>query len=370
MYELRWYRAPSVLRNKGAFYFKEASTMIEKLEQLTKELQKRIQEIQQLKDLQALKVEVLSKKGTFASFMEILKQVPTEQKPVLGQKINEAKKLITQWIDKKSEQLEQEALKAKLEAEKIDVTLPGYSCQCGSKHPMNIVIDEIIEIFLPLGYHVEEGPEVEKDHYNFEMLNIPKNHPARDMQDTFYITENELLRTHTSPVQARTMEKNTEKTPIKILCPGKVYRRDDDDATHSHQFMQLEALVIDKNITMAHLKATLDLVAKKLFGAKREIRLRSSYFPFTEPSVEVDVSCTCQKKGCPICKDTGWIEILGAGMVHPNVLKMGGYDPEVYQGFAIGFGIDRITMLKYGFDDIRHLYNNDLRVISQFVKER
>lgn len=345
-------------------------TMLEQLEQLKKQIQERIEKLQTVKELQELRIEILSKKGVFASFMETLKQIPNDQKPVFGQKINETKTFVTQMIEQKRKQLEEAELKAKLEKEKIDVTLPGYHVFSGSKHPMNIVIDEIIDIFLPLGYHVEEGPEVEKDHYNFEMLNIPKNHPARDMQDTFYITENELLRTHTSPVQARTMEKNQEKSPIKILCPGKVYRRDDDDATHSHQFMQLEALVIDKNITMAHLKATLDLVAKKLFGEKREIRLRASYFPFTEPSVEVDVSCTCQKKGCPICKDTGWIEILGAGMVHPNVLKMGGYDPEVYQGFAIGFGIDRITMLKYGFDDIRHLYNNDLRVISQFVKER
>ena len=344
--------------------------MQQKLNDLKNAVQEKIQKMKTLKELLELKVEVLSKKGIFSTFMEELKKVPNDQKPALGQKINEAKGTISQFIEEKKVQLEKQELNAKLEAEKIDISLPGYWYQTGSKHPMNIVIDEIINIFLPLGYHVEEGPEVESDYYNFEMLNIPKNHPARDMQDTFYIAENQILRTHTSPVQARTMEKNKEKTPIKILCPGKVYRRDDDDATHSHQFMQLEALVIDKHITMANLKATLDLVAKKLFGEKREIRLRSSYFPFTEPSVEVDVSCSCNNKGCPVCKGTGWIEILGAGMVHPNVLKMGGYDPEVYQGFAIGFGIDRITMLKYGFDDIRHLYNNDLRVINQFSKER
>ena len=344
--------------------------MQQKLNDLKNAVQEKIHKMKTLKELLELKVEVLSKKGIFSTFMEELKKVPNDQKPALGQKINEAKGTISQFIEEKKDQLEKQELNAKLEAEKIDISLPGYGYQTGSKHPMNIVIDEIINIFLPLGYHVEEGPEVESDYYNFEMLNIPKNHPARDMQDTFYIAENQILRTHTSPVQARTMEKNKEKTPIKILCPGKVYRRDDDDATHSHQFMQLEALVIDKHITMANLKATLDLVAKKLFGEKREIRLRSSYFPFTEPSVEVDVSCSCNNKGCPVCKGTGWIEILGAGMVHPNVLKMGGYDPEVYQGFAIGFGIDRITMLKYGFDDIRHLYNNDLRVINQFSKER
>ena len=235
---------------------------------------------------------------------------------------------------------------------------------------MNIVVDEIINIFLPLGYTVVDGPEVETYKFNFEYLNIPENHPARAMQDTFYITENLLLRTQTSGLQARAMQANIEKTPVKIICPGKVYRRDDDDATHSHQFMQLETLVVGKDVTMAELKGTLDLVAKKMFGEKRQIRLRSSYFPFTEPSVEVDVSCACNGKGCPICKGTGWIEILGAGMVHPNVLKMSGYDPEVFSGFAIGFGVDRITMLKYGFDDIRHLYNNDLRVINQFNKER
>lgn len=345
--------------------------MLEQLEQLKKQIQERIEKLQTVKELQELRIEILSKKGVFASFMETLKQVPNDQKPVFGQKINETKTFVTQMIEQKRKQLEEAELKAKLEKEKIDVTLPGYHVFSGSKHPMNIVIDEIIDIFLPLGYHVEEGPEVEKDHYNFEMLNIPKNHPARDMQDTFYITENELLRTHTSPVQARTMEKNQEKSPIKILCPGKVYRRDDDDATHSHQFMQLEALVIDKNITMAHLKATLDLVAKKLFGEKREIRLRASYFPFTEPSVEVDVSCfKCGGKGCPMCKHTGWIEVLGAGMVHPNVLEGAGYNPNVWKGFAFGAGIERLTMLRHNIDDIRNFYVNDFRFLKQFEGER
>ena len=344
--------------------------MLEKLEQLKTDVELKVQSIETLKELQDYKIEILSKKGAFSYFMDELKKVSNENKKEFGQKINEVKVYLTSLFETEEAKLKEKELKEKLEKERIDVTLPGYQFQPGSKHPMNIVIDEIIQIFLPLGYKVEEGPEVEQDFYNFECLNIPKNHPARDMQDTFYITDSILLRTHTSPVQARAMEKNTEKTPIKILCPGKVYRRDDDDATHSHQFMQLEALVIDKDITMANLKATLDLVAKKLFGEKRKIRLRASYFPFTEPSVEVDVSCTCNKNGCPVCKDTGWIEILGAGMVHPNVLKMGGYDPNVYKGFAIGFGIDRITMLKYGFDDIRHLYNNDLRVITQFKKER
>jgi len=225
------------------------------------------------------------------------------------------------------------------------------------------------EIFIKLGYNVVTGPEVESDHYNFEFLNIPKDHPARDMQDSFYINPYYLLRTHTSPVQARVMQTNKEKTPIKIISPGKVYRRD-DDATHSHQFIQIETLVIDENITFADLKGTLELVAKHLFGEDRKIRLRPSYFPFTEPSVEVDVSCfECNGKGCSLCKETGWIEILGAGMVHPNVLKMSGYDSEKYQGFAIGMGIDRIAMLKYGISDIRHFYTNDLRLLEQFIPE-
>lgn len=344
--------------------------MIEKLKKLEAEVKEKISNLKLLKELNEYRTEILSKNGVFSIFMQELKNVPKEEKPTLGQKINETKVAITKAFEVSQQYLKEKEMQEQMEKEKIDVTLPGYRFLTGSKHPMNIIVDEIISIFEPLGYEVAEGPEVEMDHYNFEMLNIPKDHPARAMQDTFYISENILLRTHTSPVQARVMEKNTEKSPIKILCPGKVYRRDDDDATHSHQFMQIEALVVDKNVTFASLKATLDLVAKKLFGEKRNIRLRSSYFPFTEPSVEVDVSCTCKKNGCPVCKDTGWIEILGAGMVHPNVLRNCGYDPEVYHGFAIGMGVDRITMLKYGFDDIRHLYNNDLRVINQFKKER
>ena len=225
------------------------------------------------------------------------------------------------------------------------------------------------DIFLGMGFEVADGPEVELDNYNFELLNIPKDHPARDMQDTFYISENELMRTHTSPVQARTMEAKQGK-PIRIICPGKTYRRDDDDATHSHQFAQIEGLVIDKGINIGHLKATLELFAKKMFGEKREIRLRPSYFPFTEPSVEVDISCAnCGGKGCPICKGTGYIEILGGGMVHPNVLKMNGYDPEEYSGFAFGIGIERVAMLRYGIDDIRKFYTDDVRFLHQFSKK-
>ena len=341
-----------------------------KLNELKNEVNERVAKATTSAELVELRNEYLSKKGKLSSFMVELKNVPVEQKPAMGQLINETKSFISTLIDSKNKKLQEEELEAKLNKESIDITLPGVNFKSASKHPMNIVVDEIINIFLPLGYTVVDGPEVETYKFNFEYLNIPENHPARAMQDTFYITENLLLRTQTSGLQARAMQANIEKTPVKIICPGKVYRRDDDDATHSHQFMQLETLVVGKDVTMAELKGTLDLVAKKMFGEKRQIRLRSSYFPFTEPSVEVDVSCACNGKGCPICKGTGWIEILGAGMVHPNVLKMSGYDPEVFSGFAIGFGVDRITMLKYGFYDIRHIYNNDLRVINQFNKER
>ena len=341
-----------------------------KLEALKQEVIEKVNNANTAALLSEIRNEMLSKKGKVSSFMQELKNVPNEQKPAMGQLINECKQFVATLIDGKLKELQEKELEEKLNAESIDVTLPGVNFKSASKHPMNIVVDEIIDIFLPLGYTVVEGPEVETDKYNFEYLNIPENHPARAMQDTFYITPNVLLRTQTSGLQARAMQANVNKTPVKIICPGKVYRRDDDDATHSHQFMQIETLVVGENVTMSDLKGTLDLVAKKMFGEKREIRLRSSYFPFTEPSVEVDVSCACGgKSGCSICKGTGWIEILGAGMVHPNVLEMSGYDSNKFSGFAIGFGVDRITMLKYGFDDIRHLYNKDLRVVSQFLKE-
>ena len=343
----------------------------EKLEALKNEIKERVEKANLTAIIAEIRNDYLSKKGKFAAFMAELKNVPNEEKPKVGQLINEAKNYATSLIENRQKELQAKELEEKLQKERIDVTMPGYNYNSASKHPMNIVVDEIIDIFVPLGYTVVEGPEVETDKYNFEYLNIPEDHPARAMQDTFYINPTLLLRTQTSGLQARAMQANVDKTPLKIICPGKVYRRDDDDATHSHQFMQIETLVVGKDIKLSDLKGTLDLVAKKMFGNKRNIRLRSSYFPFTEPSVEVDISCACNgKDNCPICKGTGWIEILGAGMVHPNVLRMSGYDPDIYNGFAIGFGVDRITMLKYGFNDIRQLYNNDLRVISQFVKER
>ena len=310
----------------------------------------------------------LSKKSELSGMMSQLGSLPPEERKEFGQAVNNVRIAITSAIEEKMTYLKNKELEEKLEKETIDITLPGVTKDVGGRNPFYIVRDEIVEIFLGMGFEVADGPEVETDLYNFELLNIPKDHPARDMQDTFYINENELLRTHTSPVQARTMEAK-KGAPVRIICPGKTYRRDDDDATHSHQFAQVEGLVIDKGINIGHLKATLELFAKKMFGEKREIRLRSSYFPFTEPSVEVDITCAnCGGKGCNMCKGTGYIEILGGGMVHPNVLKMNGYDPEVYSGFAFGIGIDRTAMLRFGIDDVRKIYQNDVRFLRQFKK--
>ena len=310
----------------------------------------------------------LSKKSELSGMSSLIGTLPVEEKKAFGQALNEVRVAITNAVEEKMSVLKSKELDEKLAKETVDISLPGKNNGLGARNPFHIIIDEITEIFLGMGFDVADGPEVEIDHYNFELLNIPKDHPARDMQDTFYINENVLMRTHTSPVQAHAMEAAQGK-PIRIICPGKTYRRDDDDATHSHQFAQVEGLVIDKDINIGHLKSTLELFAKKMFGEKREIRLRSSYFPFTEPSVEVDISCAnCGGKGCNMCKGTGYIEILGGGMVHPNVLKMNGYDPEVYSGFAFGIGIDRTAMLRYGIDDVRKLYTNDVRFIRQFKK--
>ena len=337
------------------------------------DLQAMLEEIRKTKApkaLQDLRIQFLGKKSALQAALSQMGKLPPEERASFGQKVNMMKKLVAEELDKQQKILDEEAIRLQLASEEIDLTLPGEVHEHGSKSIINAITDEIIDILIGMGYEVKEGPEVETDHYNFEMLNVPKDHPARDMQDSFYITENLLLRTQTSPVQARTMLERNGVGPIKMICPGKVYRRDDDDATHSHQFTQIEGLVIDEHITMADLKGTLELLAKRMFGEKREIRFRSSFFPFTEPSVEVDVSCfNCDGKGCNICKGTGWIEILGAGMVHPNVLRMGGFDPDKYTGFAFGIGVERIAMLRYGISDIRHLYSNDKRVVKQFVKE-
>ena len=311
----------------------------------------------------------LAKKSELMGMMSMLGQMSPDERKDFGKLINDAKNAISEAINKKQQEIAEKELAKQLEKEKIDISLPGKKTELGGKNPFYIIQDEMIEIFTGMGFKVASGPEVESDLFNFELLNIPKDHPARDMQDTFYIDNNTLLRTHTSPVQAHTMQE-AKGEPVKIICPGKTYRRDNDDATHSHQFAQVEGLLIDKGINIGHLKALLTLFAKKMFGEKREIRLRSSYFPFTEPSVEVDISCfNCGGKGCSMCKGTGWIEILGGGMVHPNVLKMNGYDPEVYSGLAFGIGIERVAMLRYGIDDIRKLYTNDVRFLRQFEKK-
>ena len=343
----------------------------QKLEELKKTSLSDIQKADNEKKVNDIRVSLLGKKGALTEILRGMKDLRPEDRPKVGSFANIIRDELTKEIAKQAEQIEVAMMAKKLESEKIDVTLPGVPVKEGQPHILMQVIDQLEKLFLGMGYKIVDGPEVEEDHYNFEMLNLPKDHPARDMQDTFYITKQILMRTQTSPVQARTMEKHDfSKGPLKMISPGKVYRRDTDDATHSHQFHQVEGLVIDKNITMADLKGTLELVAKTLFGADREIRMRPSYFPFTEPSAEVDVSCfKCGGKGCAVCKQTGWIEVLGAGMVHPNVLEMAGVDSSVYGGFAFGLGPDRFAMLKYGVDDIREFYLNDVRFLNQFSQK-
>jgi len=311
----------------------------------------------------------LSKKGIVNALMTQMKDLPPEEKPAFGAKVNALKKTLEAAYDEAVERVAQAEILSKLAAETIDVTLPSTKPEVGTLHPLTIVQQAIERYFIGMGYLVKEGPEVERDFYNFERANIPQDHPARDMQDTFYINTEWLLRTHTTAIQTRMLEDYAGATPVKVICPGKVYRKDDDDATHSHQFTQMEGLVFGHNISLADLKGTLEGLAKAMFGESRVIRFRPSYFQFTEPSVEVDVSChICNGKGCSTCKGTGWIEILGAGMVHPNVLTMAGFDAEKVSGFAFGLGVERVAMLKYGIDDIRHFYTNDLRFLSAFKR--
>lgn len=343
-----------------------------KLESLQTEALNEIQAANDLKTLDHVRVAYLGKKGSITEVLRGMKDLDPAERPVIGALANVVRDAIQAALDEQKETLEAEAIHQALLQETIDVTLPGKKVAKGQSHVLTQIMEEIEDLFMTMGYQVIEGPEVEEDNYNFERMNLPKDHPARDMQDTFYITDEVLLRTHTSPVQARTMDKHDfSKGPLKMVSPGKVYRRDSDDATHSHQFNQIEGLVIAEEVSMADLKGTLNVFAKKLFGADREIRLRPSYFPFTEPSVEIDVSCfKCGGQGCNVCKHTGWIEILGGGMVHPNVLEMSGIDSSRYSGFAFGLGPERVAMLKYGIDDIRHFYQNDLRFLNQFkVKE-
>ena len=328
-----------------------------------------IEKASDLRELEDVRVKYLGKKGQLTAILKTMGSLAPEDRPKLGSVVNQAKTELESKIADKEVILQKEELNRKLESERIDVSLPSSKIIRGSKHPLTRVIEEIEDLFVSMGYDVVSGPELETDEYCFERLNLPKGHPARDMQDSFYITPEYLLRTQTSAVQARAMMANTEKTPIRIIVPGKTYRRE-DDATHSHQFNQVEGLVIDKNISFADLKGTLEIFMKHMLGENTELRFRPSYFPFTEPSYEVDVSCfKCGGKGCNLCKQTGWIELLGSGIVHPNVLKMNGYDPEVYSGFAFGTGLDRLAMFKYGITDIRLLYSNDVRFLNQFDRK-
>ena len=339
---------------------------IEQLDKVIDQADNELAEINDLNELQQRKANYLGKKGIIAQAMANMRDLTVEARKEIGMRSNKIKQALEEKFEAKRKAIEDAIINKKLQSEAIDVTLPGVNIPVGGIHPLNQIIMELEDLYIGMGYTVAEGPEIETDENCFEKLNLPKGHPARDMQDTFYINPELLLRSQTSPVQVRTMlEKNGK--PIKIICPGKVYRRDADDATHSHQFMQCEGLVLGKNITLADLKGALLEMAKKMFGEEREIRLRPSFFPFTEPSVEVDVSCgLCGGKGCNTCKQTGWIEVLGAGMVNDNVLRMSGYDPNEIQGFAFGIGVERITMLKYRIDDIRNFYTNDVRFLNQF----
>lgn len=337
--------------------------MREKLESIRKEVEEKL--ALPNVDLEELRVRYLGKKGELTSFLRGMGSLSPEERPAMGQLVNKVREFIENALAEKAEQLKAEQLKNKLKEEKLDVTAPGNAHHVGKRHPLAKVEMEMWDIFLGMGFDIAEGPEVEYDYYNFQALNIPENHPARDTQDTFYITPNILLRSQTSPVQVRVMEK--QKPPIRIISPGRVYRSDAVDATHSPMFHQLEGLVVDKGITMGDLKGTLELFAQTMFGPETKIRFRPHHFPFTEPSAEVDVSCfACGGKGCRLCKGEGWIEILGAGMVHPNVLRNCGIDPDVYSGFAFGMGIERIVMCKYNIDDMRLLYENDVRFLGQF----
>lgn len=339
--------------------------MQSKIHEIEARVFQELEALSELSALEDLRVRVLGRKGELTGLLRSLGQAPAEERPKLGQMVNAAREKLEKAIEEREEVLKGAAKEARLKAEAIDVTLPGKKRSAGSLHPMYLVQDHLLSIFTGMGFSVVEGPEVEFDHYNFELLNLPKNHPARDAQDTFYIDDEIVLRTHTSPVQARVM--TTTKPPIRIVCPGRVYRVDECDATHSPVFHQLEGLVVDEGISMGDLKGTLDLFARKLFGEDIKTRFRPSFFPFTEPSAEFDVSCAaCKGEGCRICKGTGWIEVLGCGMVNPKVLTMCGIDATKYTGFAFGMGIERLTILKYNVPDMRYFYENDLRFLAQF----
>ncbi|MEG1448621.1 MAG: phenylalanine--tRNA ligase subunit alpha [Oscillospiraceae bacterium] len=339
--------------------------MKKQLEEIKAAAVEQINAVSDLKELDELRVKYLGKKGELTAILKQMGGLSAEERPVIGQLANVVRTEIEEAIEQTQKGLKEKALLAKLEEQKIDVTMPGKRVEMGKKHPLSIVLDELKEIFLGMGFDIADGPEVEYDYYNFEALNIPKNHPARDTQDTFYINDNIVLRTQTSPVQIHVME--NKKPPIRIISPGRVYRSDAVDATHSPVFHQVEGLVVDKNVTMADLKGTLEIFAKRLYGEDSVVRFRPHHFPFTEPSAEMDVRCfACNGEGCRLCKGEGWIEILGCGMVHPKVLENCGIDSEEYSGFAFGMGLERIVMRRYNIDDLRLFYENDIRFLDQF----
>ncbi len=320
---------------------------------------------QNAQDIDAVRVKYLGKKGELTAILKQMGGLPADERPKMGQLVNQTKAELEAVLEAKSDEMKAKATEEKLKAETIDITMPAKASKTGKLHPLNTVLNDMIDIFQSMGFDVLDGPEVETDHYNFECLNVPADHPARDMQDTFYLGEGLLLRTQTSAAQIRTME--TRKPPIRVICPGRVFRADEVDATHSPVFHQIEGLVVDKGVTMCDLKGVLEQFAHEIYGADTKVKFRPSFFPFTEPSVEVDVSCSeCGGKGCRVCKGAGWIEILGAGMVHPNVLRSCGIDPEVYSGFAFGIGLDRLTTTRYKISDIRLLFENDKRFLDQF----
>lgn len=340
--------------------------MEQQLHDLRRQAATELAAAQNVDKLNELRVKYLGKKGSLTAVLRGLGALAPEERPRVGQIVNEVRTELELLVEAKSNELKQAALALQLASEKIDVTLPGRKCGGGHKHPLTATLEQIKSIFMRLGFAIADGPEIETDYYNFEALNLPKDHPARDMQDSFFITEELVLRTHTSPVQVRTMQRSEPNQPIRVIAPGKVYRRD-YDATHSPMFHQVEGLVVDKGISLADLKGTLELFIHEMFGSKVGVRFRPSFFPFTEPSAEVDISCVmCSSKGCRVCKGTGWLEILGSGMVHPRVLEMSKYDPEQVSGFAFGMGVERIAMLIYGIDDLRLFYDNDLRFLRQF----
>ncbi|MBQ4543385.1 MAG: phenylalanine--tRNA ligase subunit alpha [Clostridia bacterium] len=339
--------------------------MKEQLQSIKASAQTEINEITSAEQLEAFRVKYLGKKGVLTDVLKGMGKLSAEERPVIGQLANEIRNFLEDIVSKMQNEIKAKELEEKIKSEKIDITMPGEKFVTGGRHPLTLVLDKLKDIFIGMGFSIVEGPEIELDYYNFEALNLPPDHPARDTQDTFYITDNVLLRTQTSPVQVRTMEQ--QKPPIRIIAPGRVFRSDSVDATHSPVFHQIEGLVVDKSVTMADLKGTLDTFCKKLYGEGIQSRFRPHHFPFTEPSAEMDISCpACHGKGCRVCKGEGWVEILGAGMVHPKVLKNCNIDPEVYSGFAFGIGLERVAMRQFDIDDLRLFYENDLRFLKQF----